>query len=90
MSRAVARLNILCEYCIPFIKVGGSFVSYKGDAEVEISEAENAIKTLGCRIENIENLSLEDAKRTIVEIKKIKNTESKYPRANGRIRKNPL
>ena len=90
VSRAVARLNILCEYCIPFIKVGGSFVAYKGDAESEISEAENAIKALGCKIEKIENLSLKNKKRTIVEIKKIKNTESKYPRANGRIRKNPL
>ena len=55
-----------------------------------MTASENAIKTLGCRIENIENLSLEDAKRTIIEIKKIKNTEIKYPRANGRIRKNPL
>ena len=58
-ARAVARLNVLCEYCMPFVKVGGSFISLKGKAEEEIEEAKNAIKVLGGKIidksEYIEN-----------------------------------
>jgi 16S rRNA (guanine527-N7)-methyltransferase len=89
-ARAVARLNSLCEYCMPFVEVGGTFVSYKGDAEEEILEAKNAVKILGGEI--IENYvyELDGAKRTLVKIKKIKNTPEKYPRGNGKERKNPL
>ena len=90
VSRAVARLNILCEYCLPFVKTGGVFIAYKGDAEEEIKEAENAVKELGGKIESIEVLDLEGAKRTFVVIRKISETPIKYPRANGRIRKKPL
>lgn len=89
-ARAVARLNVLCEYCLPFVKKGGSFIAYKGDAEEEIKESEKAIETLGGKIENILNKELLGAKRTIIEIKKIKKTPEKYPRSNGKIRKNPL
>ncbi len=89
-ARAVARLNTLCEYCMPFVKVGGTFVSYKGDAIEEISEANSAIKILGGKIKNVFNYSLLDAKRTLIEIEKIKNTDLKYPRGNGKERKNPL
>ena len=89
-ARAVASLNILSEYCLPFVKVGGIFIAYKGDADNEIKEAENAIKTLGGEIEKIIKFDLEGAKRTLVIIKKIKTTEKKYPRLNGKIRKNPL
>ncbi len=89
-ARAVARLNTLCEYCMPFVKVGGTFVSYKGDAEEEINEANSAIKILGGKIKTVLNYSLLDAKRTLIEIEKIKNTDLKYPRGNGKERKNPL
>ena len=89
-ARAVARLNTLSEYCMPFIKVGGTFVSYKGDAEEEILEAKNAVKVLGGTIEDAFCYELDGAKRTLVKIKKIKNTDKKYPRGNGKERKNPL
>jgi 16S rRNA (guanine527-N7)-methyltransferase len=89
-ARAVARLNILSEYCMPFVKTGGKFLSYKGDAVEEIKEAENAIKILGGKIEKVSEYFLYDAKRTLVEIIKIKETDTKYPRSNGAIRKKPL
>ena len=87
-ARAVARLNILAEYCMPFIKVGGRFVAYKGDATEEIKEAENAIKNLGGKIKEVVEYDLFGAKRTLIE--KIKSTDIKYPRSNGAIRKKPL
>lgn len=89
-ARAVARLNTLCEYCMPFVKVGGKFVSYKGDAEEEIKEAFNAVKVLGGEISEAYTYFLRDAKRTLVTVKKIKETDKKYPRGNGRERKSPL
>ncbi len=89
-ARAVARLNTLCEYCLPFVKVGGYFVAYKGDATEEVIEAENAVKVLGGKIEKVETFELEGAKRQIIVIKKIKNTPIKYPRGNGKERKKPL
>lgn len=89
-ARAVARLNTLCEYCLPFVGVGGSFIAYKGDAEEELLESKNAIKILGGKIEKVERYSLDDAKRTLIEIKKVSTTNIKYPRANGQIKKKPL
>jgi 16S rRNA (guanine527-N7)-methyltransferase len=89
-ARAVARLNTLSEYCLPFVKVGGSFIALKGDAEEEIREAENAIKVLGGSIKFSKNYLLSGAKRCIIQIKKIKATDKKYPRGNGKERKNPL
>lgn len=89
-ARAVARLNSLCEYCIPLIKVGGYFVAYKGDAEEELLESENAIKVLGGKVEKTLDFSLEGAKRKIISIKKEFSTEKKYPRNNVQIRKKPL
>ena len=89
-ARAVARLNILAEYCMPFVKVGGRFVSYKGDAVEEIAEAKNAIKQLGGKIIEVKEYDLFGAKRTLVVIEKIAKTDNKYPRSNGAIRKKPL
>ena len=91
-ARAVARLNTLCEYCLPFVKPGGRFIAYKGDAEDEIKEAENAIKTLGGEIEKIEKYDLPDGfgRRTVIVIKKLKSTPEKYPRGRGLERKKPL
>ena len=91
-ARAVARLNVLCEYCMPFVKVGGSFISLKGKAEEEIEEAKNAIKVLGGKIEKVENyqLPIENSTRAIIKINKISSTPSSYPRGNGKERKMPL
>lgn len=89
-SRAVARLNTLCEYCIPFVKVKGKFIALKGDVNEELTEAENAITVLGGKVKKIKEFELEGAKRTIIEIEKIKNTDKKYPRGRGKERKNPL
>ena len=89
-ARALAKLNILCEYCLPFVKVGGVFIAFKGDAEQELKESENAIKTLGGVIKTVERFDLEGAKRDIIVIEKILPTDKKYPRTNGKIRKFPL
>ncbi len=89
-ARAVARLNTLCEYCMPFVKVGGDFVSYKGDAEEEVKEADSAVKILGGKFEEVFYYNLLEAKRALIKIKKISNTSTKYPRGNGKERKNPL
>ena len=89
-ARAVARLNTLTEYCLPFVKVGGVMVAMKGDAEEEIKEAANAIAVLGGKTEEVKTFNLEENKRTIVVIKKEKPTPPKYPRGNGKERKKPL
>ena len=91
-ARAVARLNTLSEYCLPYVKVGGRFIAYKGDADEEIKEAERAIKILGGEIEEIIKYSLpeDEGKRTLVCIRKISSTPAKYPRGQGRERKQPL
>lgn len=90
-ARAVARLNVLCEYCMPFVKVGGTFIAYKGDCEEELKEAEKAISVLGGKLKNVEKFSLPSGdKRTIVVIKKISSTPQKYPRGQGKERKSPI
>lgn len=90
-ARAVARLNTLCEYCMPFVKVGGKFIAYKGDNDEEIAEAANAIKTLGGELERIEKYELPNGeKRALVIIKKVAHTPAKYPRGQGKERKSPI
>ena len=91
-ARAVAPLNTLCEYCLPFVKVGGVFIAYKGEAEKEIEESKNAIQILGGALENVYSYSLPEdfGKRCAVVIKKIKATPEKYPRGRGLERKKPL
>ncbi|MGN0817466.1 MAG: 16S rRNA (guanine(527)-N(7))-methyltransferase RsmG [Candidatus Coproplasma sp.] len=90
-ARAVARLNTLCEYCMPYVKVGGRFIAYKGDADEELKEAEKAIKVLGGELECVEKYSiLGGDKRTLIIVKKIKPTPEKYPRGNGKERKQPI
>lgn len=92
IARAVARMNVLSEYCMPFVKKGGSFIAYKGRAEEELKEAEKAIEILGGKIKNVykTELPLNLGERNIIETEKIKNTPSLYPRSNGKIKKNPL
>ena len=92
-SRAVARLNVLCELCLPFLKVGGVFAAMKGpDCGEELLEAENAIKLLGGRIK--ENVSYvipgTDITHSLVLIEKVKPTHPKYPRKWAQIKKQPL
>lgn len=92
ISRAVARLNVLVEYCLPFVKVGGHFISMKAeDGEEEIKEAQKAIKTLGGKIVSKEKFELfgSDTRQLIV-IEKIEKTKGTYPRGGGKPRKNPL
>jgi 16S rRNA (guanine527-N7)-methyltransferase len=91
IARAVARLNTLCEYCLPFVKVGGIFIAYKGDCEGEVEEAKNAIKILGGQLEKVESYNLPGGdKRALVIIKKVAPTPAKYPRGQGKERKSPL
>lgn len=89
-ARAVARLNLLSELCLPFLKKGGSFYSYKGEGEEEVKEAEKGIKILGGKLEKIEKYNLDDAKRCLIEIKKVNSTPSLYPRQYNKIKKSPL
>jgi len=93
VSRAVANLTVLIEFCLPYVKVGGYFVALKGPAiDEEIKEAEGAIKLLGGNIEEIIEVEIEDSnlKHNLLVIKKIKSTPKKYPRKAGMITKNPL
>ncbi len=91
-SRAVAALNVLCEYCLPFVKVGGVFLAMKGaKAQEEIADAKSAIKTLGGKIVAEKSFTLSDGgERTIVVIKKISQVPPKYPRVSAQIAKKPL
>lgn len=91
-ARAVAQLNTLCEYCLPFVKVGGRFIAYKGESGEELRQAENAVKLLGGELEEVVNYELPKncGKRSLIIIRKIKSTPEKYPRGQGRERKYPL
>ena len=92
-SRAVAPLNILLEYMMPFVKVGGKCICMKGsNCDDEIENAKKAIKILGGEIEKIEKFTLpnSDNNRTILIIKKVKKTEGQYPRNAGIPTKKPL
>ena len=90
-ARAVASLNVLCEYCMPLIKVGGLFIAYKSVND-EIEKAKNAISILGGEVINVYNYSLSKGAgdRVIYVIKKVKNTPLLYPRGNGKERSKPL
>ena len=92
VSRAVAQLNILSEYCIPYVRLSGSFVAFKASAGGEIKSARKAIGILGGKIRNIYEfeLPLEGGARTLVEIEKVSPTPDKYPRQNGKIKSKPL
>ena len=92
-SRAVARLNLLSELCLPFVKVGGLFIAMKGpDVEEELSEAKKAIATLGGRCERVVSYPVPgtDAVHSAVLIRKVKPTPPKYPRRWAQIKKTPL
>lgn len=93
VSRAVANLSTLSEYCIPFIHNEGLFIPYKsGNIEEELSTAGNALKILGAKFQNICSYSLPEGsgERSLVIIKKVRPTGLKYPRKAGTPSKNPL
>jgi len=90
-SRAVARLNILCELCLPYVKVGGKFLALKGAmTREEVDEAKNAITALGGKVAEIREFPIADAVHRIVVIEKVKPTPKQYPRKFARIKQSPL
>lgn len=94
VSRAVANLSTLSEYCTPFVKVGGKFISYKSsDIEDEVNSSKKALKILSCGIEKVDEIKLpgeEEVLRKFVIINKLNNTVKKYPRKSGVPSKTPL
>ena len=93
LSRAVANLSVLSEYCLPYAKVGGLFISYKsGDIEEELKEAKHAISVLGGKLEDVIHFQLADTdiNRSFVLIRKEKATPKAYPRKAGTAKKSPL
>lgn len=91
VSRAVANLASLSEYCVPFVKLGGKFISYKsGEIDEELVNAKRAIFLLGGKTEEVVKFDLYDQKRSFVLIKKEKGTPKTYPRKAGTPTKSPL
>ncbi|HIR49857.1 MAG TPA: 16S rRNA (guanine(527)-N(7))-methyltransferase RsmG [Candidatus Avoscillospira avicola] len=91
VSRAVARLNLLSELCLPYVKVGGKFLALKGAmAQEEADEARKAIETLGGRITGIWEYPVGDAVHRIVAVEKVRPTPKAYPRKFAKIKQNPL
>lgn len=91
-SRAVAKLNILLELCIPITKKNGYFIAMKANCQNEIIQAEKALKILESKISKIDEFYLNnnDNQRTLIKIKKLNETNGKYPRKFEQIIKNPL
>ena len=93
VSRAVARLNVLCELCLPFIRTGGMFIAMKGaDSADEIEESRGAIKLLGAELLECRDYTIPgtDVPRRAVLIKKILDSPDKYPRRFSKIKNSPL
>ena len=90
-SRAVARLNVLCELCLPFVRVGGCFLPMKAAAAAqELSEASHAISVLGGRLARTLDYELDGAARHILVIQKVRPTPPAYPRRYSKIKQSPL
>ncbi|MDF2590618.1 MAG: methyltransferase GidB [Clostridia bacterium] len=93
LSRAVAAMNVLCEYCLPFVKVGGYFICQKGPSyKEELENAKNAIELLGGRIKEIKSykLAYSDITHYVIIIEKVKQTPSNYPRKAGKPAAEPI
>ncbi len=93
VSRAVSNLATLSEYCLPYVKTGGYFISYKsGTVQEEVEQAQKAVKILGGKIQNVVYFQLPDSEiqRSLVVIEKIKATPGRYPRKAGTPLKEPL
>ena len=91
-ARAVSRLPVLCEYCLPLVKTGGVFLAMKGgNCAEEIKSAYTAIKTLGGKLEDVVEYSLPTGDgRTLVVIRKVSPTPARYPRRQAKIAEKPL
>lgn len=91
VSRAVANMTVLAEYCLPFIRVGGYLLAYKGpDAEKEAEDAKKALKILGGKISRIQSVNLAGFDHNIIVIEKIRETPAKFPRKAGTPAKEPI
>ncbi len=92
-ARAVANLPVLCELCLPYVKTGGVFIAMKTDCS-ELDGAKNAIAKLGGKLEKTVRITLcsdtETMKRTLIIIRKVNNTDNKYPRRYAQIKSKPL
>ena len=93
LSRAVARLNLLCELCLPYVKKGGAFIAMKGsDLEEELAEAQRCIRTLGGQVEQKIDYTIPgtDVTHSALIIRKVADTPAKYPRRWAQIKKSHL
>ena len=93
LSRAVARLNLLCELCLPYVKKGGAFIAMKGsDLEEELAEAQRCIRTLGGQVEKKIDYTIPgtDVTHSALIIRKVADTPARYPRRWAQIKKSPL
>lgn len=92
-ARAVARMSVLAEYCLPFVKRGGQFLAMKGDKGTEeLQKAKKALKKLGGKVHQVEVFELPQAagERSLITIDKVETTPKKFPRQAGMVNKNPL
>lgn len=91
VSRAVANLSTLSEYCLPFVKLGGQFISYKsGEIDQEVAESKSAVFLLGGKIKDVVKFELGESGRSFIIIDKVKGTPKTYPRKAGTPSKKPL
>ena len=91
VSRAVANLSTLEEYCLAFVHIGGKFISYKsGEIEEEVQESKKACFLLGGKLKEVYKFDLEESKRSFVVVEKVKTTPKTYPRKAGTPSKMPL
>lgn len=91
VSRAVARLNVLCELCLPFVKVGGYFLAMKAAAaQEELEEARRAVSVLGGTVERVAEYEMDGAARRVIVIRKLRPTPPAYPRRFSKIKQQPL
>ena len=91
VSRAVANLSTLTEYCLPFVKIGGQFISYKsGDCEEEVESSKKAVFVLGGKIKDVIKFDLGESGRSFIVIDKVNGTPKDYPRKAGTPSKKPI
>ena len=91
VSRAVANMSTLSEYCLPFLKTGGIFIALKGPkADEELDQAKNAIKVLGGKVKKLDRFDLDGNERVNIIVEKVHPTKKQYPRGKNRPKKDPL